>query len=141
MNWIRVNSLRRGFWVAIAAPAFAVLTACSGDCVLIGNGPSIVVTVVDAATGIAPTTTAMVRVSDGTTEESAIPNDDPHVPPRPNLPKFSSRSREPGLFRVTVTAGGYQTFVRDGIRVNKHEHCGWTQTAEITTRLQPDASL
>lgn len=102
---------------------------------MVGNGPSVYVTVVDAATGVAPTSTPTVLVSNGTTEDTAKRVFE--APPQQGPPKFISRSSEAGQFRITVSASGYQTLVRDGIRVRADGSCGQNVPAEIAARIAP----
>lgn len=123
----------RALMAAAIIPSVSMLTACTGDC----NGvaaPSVYGTVVDAATGLAPTSIPTVLVSDGITSDTAVLYYDP--PPQSNLPKFVSRSTATGQFRVTVTASGYQALVREGIRVTA-DRCGQIRQAEITARIAP----
>lgn len=121
-----------------AIATVTTLSACSGQCLLL-PAPSVFVTVVDSATGLAPASTVTALLSDGTLEEAMNLDVDPSVPPLPNLPKFVSKTYAAGVFRVTVSASGYRTVVRDGIRVTADGYCGQNQQAQITVRLQPAA--
>jgi|GEM_PF-3006426 len=139
MNSELASALRRGMRATASAVAVATLSGCSGDCLALAT-PSVRITVVDAVTGIAPSSTLTERVSDGTTEDTISANVTPPAPPLPNLPSFESKSIAAGMFRVTVSANGYQTFVREGIRVEPDGNCGMVMPAQITVRLQPVAA-
>jgi len=77
--------LRRVVLALGATATVTTFSACEAQCLLL-PGPSVYVTVVDAVTGIAPSSTATVRISDGTLEETATLNVNPPVPPLPDLP-------------------------------------------------------
>jgi len=128
--------LRRGVLALAATATVTTFSACSGQCLWL-EAPSVFVTVVDAVTGLAPTSTVTVRLSDGTVEETMILNVDPPVPPLPDLPTFVSKTYAAGVFRVTVSASGYQTLVREGVQVTSDGYCGQIRQARVTVRLQP----
>lgn len=126
--------------LALAAIAtVTTLSSCSGQCLLL-PAPSVFVTVVDSATVLAPASTVTALLFNGTLEEAMNLNVDPSVPPLPNLPKFVSKTSAAGALRVTASASGYRTVVRDVKRVTADGYCGQSQQAQITVRLQPAAS-
>ena len=127
---------RRAVLALAAIATVTTFSACSGQCLLL-PGPSVFVTAVDSATGLAPVSTVTALLFDGTLEEAMNLNVDLPVPPLPDLPKFVSKTYAAGVFRVTVSASGDRTVVRDGIRVTADGYCGQNQQAQITVRLQP----
>lgn len=94
-----------------------VLASCSnpfgGDCVTIGVfGVSAYVT--DAVTKGQPTSTPLLRLVDGSyVEEIAAPQ------PFPGQPVFLAAAERPGTYRLTITAPGYQDYVRESIVVRR----------------------
>jgi hypothetical protein len=99
---------------------------CAGGAV-----SAVLVTVLDARTGVAPTAQPTVTVFDGTSGDAA------RQLPGLNPPQFESVAERPGTFRVTVVAAGYKTSVTSGVPVSA-DNCGYTRPARITVRLEPN---
>ena len=123
----------------IGRPIFILLlglpaSACSNpfanrDCSTLGVA-AISVTVVDASTNRAPTTTPSLRIEDGTFVET-------HVTPFPRSdpPQYSGAVERPGTYRVVVHSTGYQDFVLDNIKVSRDGRCQYLMGARLTIKL------
>jgi hypothetical protein len=91
------------------------------------------ITVLDAATGSAPATRPTLTVTDGPYVET-VQGPEPGSMETVIMPAGTER---PGVYRVEVTAAGYQPWIRDGIRVTRRGRCDHLGTADITARLSP----
>jgi len=127
------NPRRRTHAVVVAAATF-ILSSCTGECLFL-PAPTIIISVTDSTTGLSPTSDLLVRVSDGATEDTLEAKGTP-PPSVPYVPTFSSETPA-GIFRITVSADGYQTFVREGVRVEPTGYCGQNSQVTIAVRLQP----
>lgn len=117
-------SATRGVAALLLLPA----AACA-DCDLI-TGPAVVVRVIDAGTGGRPIGDVVVTISDGMSEEIALP-----VFPSDSILRFTSVSMQPGVYRVRVIAEGYEDFEQQGVSVGRND-CGGIEQVPVTARLR-----
>lgn len=102
----------------------------SSDCVSIGvYGVSAYVT--DAVTNGLPSSTPSLRLVDGSyVEEIAKPE------PFPGQPVFLAASERPGTYRLTISAVGYQDYVRENIVVRRESGgCRYLKPVRIDAAL------
>lgn len=111
-------------------------TACWGgaDCVTISL-PGVVVTVIDSTTGLPAATGAYGSIERQGTVAQLWPYGFRGLPPNDTLISLAATPSNPGVFRVTVSKGGYQTWERRDVQITESE-CGFVST-NVTAKLKP----
>ncbi|HYW33020.1 MAG TPA: hypothetical protein VE869_16080 [Gemmatimonas sp.] len=98
------------------------------DCVLVGVF-ALSVTVVDAVTRERPSALPTMRVTDGEFVElvTAFPSSSP--------PVLNAAAERPGVYRFVVSAGGYQDFTVENVRVGRTGNCDSLRGFRMTVPL------
>ncbi|MEJ7809134.1 MAG: hypothetical protein WKG32_01830 [Gemmatimonadaceae bacterium] len=92
------------------------------------------VTVIDARTGGPPTARPTLVVTEGAYADTGRAYD----PLQGARLILSAGPERPGTYALTVTAQGYRTWARSGVRVRRGGRCDRLETVQLTARLEPE---
>ncbi len=130
----RDASRRRVISLSLLALSLGTTTACDNpfsfaDCLSIGV-QGITATVVDASTGLAPSTPPSMRLTDGTYIENVtgvLQGTDPV--------QLGGAVERPGVYQATFSAEGYNTVVRQNLAVRRSGQCSYLQPVRLDVEM------